>query len=154
MLPVISDPESLSTRSGNAAGSTDAEVDALGDRRRRAVLRYLDDTDGSVSLSDLADHLALEDHTEDEGTLASYGDALLGTRRRVGISLRHSHVPKLADAGAVEFDHETNTVSLCDRGRELLERVDSIDEEPERDRRAESAAETVPLRQRSAETGD
>ncbi|MDQ2051954.1 ArsR family transcriptional regulator [Natronolimnohabitans sp. A-GB9] len=127
MLPVISDPESLSTPSGHVPSATDSQFDVLADRRRRSVLGYLDATEGPVSLSDLADHLVLEDHAEADGALASCGDALFGTRRRVQLSLRHSHVPKLADAGAVDFDHDTNTVTLCDRGAKLLARAESID---------------------------
>ncbi|ADB60770.1 hypothetical protein Htur_1885 [Haloterrigena turkmenica DSM 5511] len=127
MLPVISDPASLTPVTGEAAGDG-PQFDALADRRRRAVLRYLDARDeGSVSLSDLADHLVLEADAGDGGALASCGDALFGTRRRVAITLRHSHVPKLADAGAVAFDHETNTVALTERGERLLARAETID---------------------------
>lgn len=130
MLPVISDPDSLTPVSaGSTAAGDGAQFDVLADRRRRAVLRYLDASDEeSVSLSDLADHLVLEGDAEEGGALASCGDALFGTRRRVAITLRHSHVPKLADAGAVAFDHETNTVSLREEGRELLARAETIDE--------------------------
>lgn len=142
MLPVISDPESLTTATAGSADGTDSRFDVLGDQRRRAVLRYLDDHEDPVSLSDLADHLVLEDQAEDRGTLASCGDALLGKRRRVQISLRHSHVPKLADADAVEFDYETNTVSLCERGAKLLARMNSDDEDiPEHTQQSGSTPE-------------
>lgn len=129
MLPVISDPDSLTPVSAGAtAGGDGARFDVLADRRRLAVLRYLDARDEeSVSLSDLADHLVLEDDAEEGGALASCGDALFGTRRRVAITLRHSHVPKLADVDAVAFDHETNTVTLREEGRELLARAEAID---------------------------
>lgn len=126
MLPVISDPESLSTRADSRSGTAaDSQFDVLADRRRRAVLRYLEDSEGPVSLSDLADHLVLEDHADDEGALASAGDALFGTRRRVQISLRHSHLPNLADAGAVDFDYDANAVALRERGLELLTGVEA-----------------------------
>ncbi|WP_339103605.1 ArsR family transcriptional regulator [Haloterrigena salinisoli] len=148
MLPVISDPDSLTPVSAGATADGDgAQFGVLADRRRRAVLRYLDARDEeSVSLSDLADHLVLEDDAEAGGALASCGDALFGTRRRVAITLRHSHVPKLADAGAVAFDHETNTVALREEGRELLARAETIDEsdtDADADGGAESEANQV-----------
>ncbi|NUB92170.1 ArsR family transcriptional regulator [Haloterrigena sp. SYSU A558-1] len=140
MLPVISDPESLTPVTGEPAGDG-SQFDALADRRRRAVLRYLDDRDAeSVSLPDLADHLVLEDDADDGGALASCGDALFGTRRRVAITLRHSHVPKLADVGAVAFDIDSNTVALTERGEQLLARADDIDAEPDAESEAERNA--------------
>lgn len=124
MLPVISDPESLTSPSSTGStDETDAAFDLLADHRRRAVLRYLDDHDDPVSLSDLTEHITLEQRGRASGTIAATGDALLGTRRRVQLSLRHVHLPKLAAAHAIEYDTDTNTVSLRDRGFELLERV-------------------------------
>ena len=133
MLPVISDPESLTpgsaTRSTGSAEKTERAFDLLADRRRRAVLEYLDDHDGPVSLSDLADHVTLEEQGQTRGTVAGCGDALLGTRRRVRISLRHHHVPKLAAADAVEFDLEANAVSVRETGVDLLARLEATAEE-------------------------
>ena len=128
MLPVISDPESLSTLSGNS-GAVGSQFDALADRRRRVVLRYLDDREEAVPLDDLADHLVLEADADDGGALASCGDALFGRRRRVQLTLRHGHVPKLADVGVVEFDVDANTVALTESGEALLARVDASDDE-------------------------
>ncbi|ELY95722.1 hypothetical protein C483_00545 [Natrialba hulunbeirensis JCM 10989] len=122
MLPVISDPESLSTPAGAAdAAATDAAFELLADWRRRAVLQYLDGLEETdpVPLSDVADHVVLAADEQGTGALAATGDALLGTRKRIHISLRHTHVPKLADAGVLEFDPETNTVALCEAGDEL-----------------------------------
>lgn len=131
MLPVISDPESLTPVTGaSSAGSadeTDEAFDLLADRRRRAVLEYLEESDAPVPLSDLADHVTLEERGKRRGALAGCGDALLGTRRRVRISLRHNHVPRLAEADAVDFDHEANTVSLRAAGADLLARADAIE---------------------------
>ncbi|WP_090310740.1 DUF7344 domain-containing protein [Natronorubrum texcoconense] len=132
MLPVISDPESLTPVSANAStGSTDETgraFDLLADRRRRAVLEYLADRDEPVSLGDLADHVTLAEQGQTRGTIAGCGDALLGTRRRVRISLRHHHVPKLAAADAVEFDPEANTVSVRETGTDLLARLETATE--------------------------
>ncbi|WP_440771116.1 DUF7344 domain-containing protein [Natronorubrum sp. DTA28] len=132
MLPVISDPESLTpvsaTASTGSADETGRAFDLLADRRRRAVLEYLDDTDEPVSLNELADHVALEEQGWARGAIAGCGDALLGTRRRVRISLRHHHVPKLAAADVVEFDLEANTVSVRETGADLLARLETTTE--------------------------
>ena len=122
MLPVISDPESLTTPSSTA--QTEAALELLTDQRRRAVLRYLSDDENPASLSDLADHITLEERTRTSGTIAATGDALLGTRRRVELSLRHVHLPKLAAADAVTFDTDANIVSLCETGTALLAQFD------------------------------
>ncbi|RKD94621.1 DUF7344 domain-containing protein [Halopiger aswanensis] len=144
MIPVVSDAESLSTPGADAdtTVSDGAEPDetgetesfgALADPHRRAVLRYLADNESPVALAELADHLTIEreggdrDAAHPSSRLAEWGDALLGTRRRVQISLRHVHVPKLADAGAVDFDIDANTVSLRDRGSELLAQTESLE---------------------------
>ncbi|WP_436343703.1 DUF7344 domain-containing protein [Natronorubrum sp. FCH18a] len=133
MLPVISDPESLTPVSAQSstgsADETGRALDLLADRRRRAVLEYLDDNDAPVSLSDLADHVTLEEEGQARGAIAGCGDALLGTRRRVRISLRHHHVPKLEAADVVDFDLEANTVSLRDSGADLLARLEATTEE-------------------------
>ncbi|WP_049924765.1 DUF7344 domain-containing protein [Halopiger djelfimassiliensis] len=130
MLPVISDPQSLTTGSADATAETDATLDLLADRYRRAILQYLDERDSQqpVSLEDLADHVTLEEDDRERSPLTECSDALLGTRRRVRISLRHVHLPKLAAAGVVDFDAETNTVTLCDDGRTLLARSDPAPE--------------------------
>ena len=145
MLSPISDPESLTPVSSSASSSssdassgastaasadeTTSSLEVLGDCRRRAVLEYLADDEGDdpVPLSDLADHVALVEEGEERGALAGCGDALLGTRRRVHISLRHRHVPKLAAADAVAFDPEANAVTLTETGTELLARAAAID---------------------------
>lgn len=121
MLPVISDPESLTTTGADAVDAS--RPDLLADRRLLAILRYLDGRDEPVPLAELADHLVLEGPIDDAGALATCGDALVGTRRRVLLSLRHSHVPRLADAGTVTFDVGANAVSLRESGAELLERA-------------------------------
>ncbi|SDQ86062.1 DUF7344 domain-containing protein [Natronobacterium texcoconense] len=122
MIPVTSEPESLSTTSSTAADESGPAAGVLDNDRRRTVLRYLAEQDDgeAVSLSDLADHVAFEERTEDRGKLAEYGDALLGAHRRIHISLRHDHVPRLAAADAVTFNTDANTVTVTGEGMALL----------------------------------
>ncbi|MFC4541961.1 helix-turn-helix domain-containing protein [Halosolutus amylolyticus] len=127
MIPLVSDPESLSTPSLPSSDETDASFDALADPRRRAVLRALEGTERPVSLDELADRVSLAERSDERDPIAEWGDALLGSQRRVLISLRHVHVPKLADVGAVDFDADANTVAMRDPGAELLARLDPIE---------------------------
>lgn len=131
MLPVVSDPESLTMPALKPSDETGPTLDLLADRRRRTVLRYLEEAESPVSLHDLADHVMLEERADERGPIARFGDALLGTRRRVYASLRYVHVPKLAAADAVDFDVDSNTVSLRGMGTGLLDRLDLLDEDLE-----------------------
>ncbi|MFC7008305.1 DUF7344 domain-containing protein [Halalkalicoccus salilacus] len=118
MVPTISDFENDST-----AGSlpTHTIYDLLSHRRRRAMLRRLDEHESPVSLSDLSRWVAL-------GEADSDGDGVRSERlRNVRISLYHVHVPKLSNAGVVAFDRAERTVELLDDGRALLHRLEALD---------------------------
>lgn len=89
--------EGVSADCGNAASdertgeALDALFEALADERRRYVLAYLDAGEEDVAtVPDLVDHVADEASVDD--------------RERVSVALHHAHLPKLADAGLVEFD--------------------------------------------------
>ncbi|WP_230198596.1 DUF7344 domain-containing protein [Halopiger goleimassiliensis] len=142
MLPVISDPESLSTP-GSAPAFEDSDTAAvLEDPLRLAVLRYVATQESAVPITDLADHLTveLEDDDRSAGRIAGWGDALLGTRRRLQISLRHVHAPALADVDAVAFDIEENTLAIRERGEALLERATGLDAVAEADAPLEASS--------------
>ncbi|QFU83711.1 DUF7344 domain-containing protein [Natronorubrum aibiense] len=123
MLPLISEPESLTAPASQSPSETDVALELLADRQRRAVLEYLCDHEDETTLSDLAEYVALENRDESSGALAATGDALFGTRRRVELSLRHVHLPKLAAADAIDYDTDTNAVSLRERGTDVLARI-------------------------------
>lgn len=89
-----------------------ALFDALGAFRRRCALAALL-THGDLSLADLADEVTV---AERERPLSAV-DAQ--TVLEVYLSLYHTHVPKLSDAGLVAYDQETDFVALTEDGREL-----------------------------------
>ena len=128
MLPVISDPESLTAPSTGAADETSATFDLLASCRRRIVLRCLAESDTPVSVDDLTDRVVLAEDDSESGSVASVGDAVVGRRRRVRLSLHHVHLPKLAEADAVDVDSGTNAVSLGENGPMLLDRLARFDE--------------------------
>ena len=82
------------------AGSWDADVEVLSDRRRREILSVLSESRGQLDIDELADRLAAADR-------ASTGGA---DESDVRVSLHHVHLPKLASAGIVEYDPERRTI--------------------------------------------
>lgn len=88
--------------------SVSDRCELLGNDRRRAALRYLVDRPGTtVRVSDLADHLLDDDPTQDP--------------RNVRLSLRHVHLPMLADRGVVTYDADRGLVQY--RARPDLEEL-------------------------------
>ena len=82
------------------ADENDADVsaafDLLSNARRRGVL-YAVSRDGSATVAELAERIA----TWQDGHHSP---------KEVRTSLVHAHLPKLADAGVVEYDHEQGVV--------------------------------------------
>jgi hypothetical protein len=76
----------------------------LSNQRRRYVLTYLTMTEGTVTLSDLAERIAAWECEKDIDGLNSQ------ERKRVYVSLYQGHLPKMADAGAIAYDSDRGTV--------------------------------------------
>lgn len=122
--------------------STDELLCLLADPQRRAVLWYLQDCDGAtVSVAELAAVLVTDDElvrgSAEEGEATARSQAEKGrsgpsgtddgTRsrsvavERASVGLRHNHLPKLADAGVVDYDRQGATVRY--RPREAVEEL-------------------------------
>ena len=86
--------------------------DVLTNRRRRLVLSQLQSHE-SMTLRDLAEQIAVTDQQVELESICQ--EAI----KEVEIALHHVHVPKLADAGYVEYDRRRGLASLTDSGREL-----------------------------------
>lgn len=69
--------------------------------RRRNILHYLAQRPGSVPLGELAEQVAV---WEDDPTYDQY--------ERILTSFHHQHLPKLVEAGLVEYDVEQETVTV------------------------------------------
>lgn len=69
-------------------------------RRRRLVLKYLQeyDGDGRVRMSDIAEHVAATEHDTSVDALESR------QRQRVYIALYQDHLPKMDMAGVIDYD--------------------------------------------------
>ena len=101
--------------------SRDDAFEMLSNRRRRYALQFLSDTTGPTSLSDLAEQVAA---WENETSLDSISAS---ERKTVYTSLQQFHLPKMADAGVIEFDRRAGDVRLTESANDLdiyLELVD------------------------------
>ena len=95
----------------------DVIFDLLANERRRRVVRYLLSESESTTLGELAEHIAAIENDKPESALSST------ERKRVYISLYQSHLPKMDDAGAIEFDENRKTVEI---GPNLTELTDYL----------------------------
>ncbi|SEQ54758.1 DUF7344 domain-containing protein [Natrinema salaciae] len=109
------------------AFSKDEIFHLLQNERRRMVLRYLRDTEGSVRMRDVAEQVAAWEHDTTVEDLTST------QRQRVYIPLYQSHLSKLDEAGLIEYQQNRGIVerkSLADRVDKYLE-LDSEEESNE-----------------------
>ena len=125
MIPLLGSPESL-IAFGDGTDDVDTAMDLLADERRRAALQYLSETGGDATLTELAVEIAAQEAGSEPNAISDHGDVSSRDRRTVRISLHHTHGPKLTSAGVVDYDTETETITLTDRGRTLLERRDAV----------------------------
>ena len=126
MIPLLRSPESLTSFGESASDGVDTAMKLLAHRYRRSMLQYLEDGDGSATLTELAVDIATQDAATEPNAISDHGDVSARERRTVRISLHHTHIPKLAAADVIDYERETETVTLCERGRTLLERDDAI----------------------------
>lgn len=109
----------------------DDVLDLLGAERRREVLRILSNRELSLTLADLADEVAVREHRTPIDEISAEDV------KRIYLALYHTHVPKLAAGGVVDYDQEQDMVSPTENFRhvapylEVLDRADTrADEDP------------------------
>jgi DNA-binding transcriptional ArsR family regulator len=91
--------------------------DVLRNPRRRATMKYLR-AEGSADVSDLVDHVGAREFGVEPEALAR------GQRKSVHVSLYQTHLPKLDDAGVVEYDPDRGTVEVTDAASRLYPLLD------------------------------
>ncbi|WP_137684076.1 DUF7344 domain-containing protein [Haloarcula mannanilytica] len=92
-------------------------------RRRRLVLKYLHEHPGDepADMSDIAEHIAALEHDTTVDSLRSK------QRQRVYIALYQSHLPKMDDAGVINYNQDRGLVEAT----ALADSFDGyLDEEP------------------------
>jgi len=110
------DPGASNARQGadeTDEGLTEDELyHVLQSQRRRNALRYLQAHDGPVRMRELAEQVAAWEHDTTLHALTSQ------ERQRVYIPLYQSHLPKLDDAGVIDYNQSRGVVertSLADQ---------------------------------------
>lgn len=106
--------------------SLDIVYDILKNERRRRVLRYLDESGGTATLSDLAVHLAAIENDKEEKLVSSK------ERKRLYVGLYQCHLPRMDSSGVVDFDSDRGTIETTAQFPELFEYLD-VDEEADDD---------------------
>lgn len=95
--------------------SQDLVFEVLKSPRRRYALYYLRQQNRPVDLSEITEQVAAWENRTTTDALETE------QRKRVYISLYQTHLPKLADAGIVEYDRNRGVVELSQSARELDE---------------------------------
>lgn len=105
-----------------AALDVDFLYEALRDSRRR-YLCYLLGTEPEWSVDDLARRVASWEEGVPEGEVDDR------KRRRVALSLRHAHLPKLTREDVVSFDERAGTVSPGANAETVFAALDALVDE-------------------------
>jgi len=90
-----------------------AGIAPLAHERRRTVLRSLREYGMPMALADLSDEVAANENDEPVPELP--GEEVT----RVATTLHHVHLPKLAEAGFLAYDLQTNVVRLSEHGEQF-----------------------------------
>ncbi|WP_435064327.1 DUF7344 domain-containing protein [Halobaculum sp. EA56] len=107
----------------------DVKFDILKNRRRRLVLKQLRQEEGKATIGDLAEQIAA---VENDTTVQALNAQ---QRKRVYIGLYQCHLPKMDDAGVVDFEQSRGRIELTSQAEDLFEYM-SLSEEDEGDERA------------------
>ena len=93
--------------------SRDRVFDILSSPRRRYVLHYLRTEESPIELTALAEEVAAWENDTTVENLSSQD------RKRVYVSLYQTHIPKLSEAGLIEYDSESGSVALSSQASEI-----------------------------------
>jgi hypothetical protein len=101
----------------------DVTFEVLKNRRRRLVLEYLRDAEDTVTIGELAEHIAaIENDTTVQQLNAQQ-------RKRVYIGLYQCHLPKMDDAGVVDFNQDRGRIDAGDNITGLYDYLDVGDDD-------------------------
>ncbi|WP_267644167.1 DUF7344 domain-containing protein [Haloarchaeobius amylolyticus] len=114
----------LPDESSEESGPSKEEVfEVLSNRRRRQTLHYLlQKDDETATKREVSRQLAAWENDEPIDMVSS------SERKRVYIALHQTHLPKLADAGLVDYDASQGTITLTDACHDLDVYLDVVPE--------------------------
>lgn len=94
-------------------------IEVLGDQRRRHAVACAIDRTQPVALADLAEAVAVREH---QGSITAIPEEEVDA---IHLSLYHTHIPKLAEIGLVDYDPGDDEVRIAEPA-ETAERVLSL----------------------------
>lgn len=103
--------------------SQDLVFDLLSNRRRRFVLHYLIQENRPVSIQELSRQLAMWEFEAPAEELTDQQE------KRIYVALYQTHLPKLEDAGVVDYDSDTGLVEISSQATQLQSYLDEPTEE-------------------------
>lgn len=107
------DPFRPATRLPGEEAGDRVEMDeifgVLGNQRRRYALTYLNMTEGTLTVGELAERIAAWECEKEIAQLNSQ------ERKRVYVSLYQCHLPKMAENSAISYDRDRGTVEPGER---------------------------------------
>ena len=92
----------------DADARADRLADVLDDPHCRYMLKYLRDSDGRVTVSDVATYVVAQITDSDPEDIST------DVERRVQTWFYHGQLPMLDDYGVIDFDPDSGTVRLAD----------------------------------------
>ncbi len=98
--------------------SADLVFDLLSSQRRRMVLYYLRQSGAEMTVKEISQAIAANENDIPVDELSRQ------QRKRVYVSLYQTHLPKLADAGVIDYDRENGVIRLTGRGEEIDQYLD------------------------------
>ncbi|MEY7849686.1 ArsR family transcriptional regulator [Natrarchaeobius sp. A-rgal3] len=117
---------SVSQSADDEGLSKDIIFELLKNRRRREVLAYLLEAEETVTLGELAEQIAAWENDTDVNALSS------DQRKRVYVALYQTHLPKMDDAGIVEYDQDRGLITLADNADLLMMYLDTDSHQQDR----------------------
>jgi len=115
----------VTDRKESDALTKDVIFELLKNRRRREVLKYLLDAEETVTLGELAEQIAAWENDTTVNALNS------DQRKRVYVALYQTHLPKMDDAGIIDYDQDRGLVDLADNADLLVMYLET--DTPDRD---------------------
>lgn len=106
--------ETLEQPTAEESLEREAIFEVLSNARRRCIVHYLKQHEGRrVELRELVDYVAA---WEDDTTIRKLDS---DKRKSVYAAIRQTHLPKLQDAGIIEYEHMRGEVELTDHIQEV-----------------------------------
>ncbi len=102
--------------------SQDVVFELLSSPRRRYILYYLRHSEEPVELTTLAEQVAAWENETNVDNITEQ------ERKRVYVSLYQTHIPRLDEAGVIEYDKDSGMVALASQAREIDNYLDSTEE--------------------------